>query len=119
MNVNILISDEFRRNAKKLIKKYRSLKSELSHLIEELQENPRKGVKIGENIYKLRLAVKSKGRGKSGGMRIITYVDFIIKKKEEKTTVILLTIYDKSEFNNVTDQYIKRIIEATDLYEEE
>jgi len=119
MKVRILISEEFRRNAKKLLKKYRSLKGELSQLIEDLEKDPHMGTEIGENIYKIRLAVKSKGKGKSGGMRIITYVDVEVKKNKEKIAVILLTIYDKSEFENVSDQYLKSIIESTKTEEEE
>lgn len=117
MNVEILISDEFKRNAKKLTKKYRSLKGELEVLVGELQKEPTKGVRIGENVYKIRLAVRSKGKGKSGGMRVITYVDVEVVESEEYTKVILLTIYDKSEFENVSEEYLKGIIE--DILEEE
>lgn len=77
------------------------------------------GVQIGEDIYKIRLAVRSKGKGKSGGMRVITYVDVRIKQEEEQTTLILVTIYDKSDFGNVSDQYIKSIIDTYQNEEEE
>ena len=119
MSVSVLISDEFKRNAKKLLKKYRSLKEELNGLIGQLQENPRLGTKIGEDIYKIRLAVKSKGKGKSGGMRIITYVDVEVKQENEAITVILLTIYDKSDFENVSDEYLRSIVASTKVEEEE
>jgi len=65
------------------IKKYRSLKDELKGLSEELESNPRKGALIGEDTYKIRVAVKSKGKGKSGGMRIITYVHFEVKEGDK------------------------------------
>ena len=74
-------------------------------MVEGLKENPRQGTLIGENIYKIRLAITSKGRGKSGGARIITYVI------DEDEIVHLLDIYDKSEKDNISDNRIKTIIE--------
>ena len=70
MNVNVVSTSNFERKAKKLIKKYRSLKGELA----ELESDPRKGTHMRENVYKIRLAVKSKGKSKSGGMRVIRYL---------------------------------------------
>ena len=117
MSVSIIVSDEFRRNAKPLIKKYRSLKEELKDLIKELNENPYKGTRIGENIYKIRLAVKSKGRGKSGGMRIITYVRVYTNPDDETINVILLTIYDKSKYESISENYLKNTLNT--ILEEE
>lgn len=112
MKVDIITTDNFRREAKKLIKKYRSLKSELKELSEELESNPRKGALIGEDTYKIRLAVKSKGKGKSGGMRIITYVHFEVKEEsEDETDVFLLSIYDKSEYENISDKLLRNLIQ--------
>lgn len=111
MKAEVIITPNFSRAAKKLIKKYRSLKSELQRLAAELEHTPRKGAKIGEDTYKIRLAVKSKGKGKSGGMRIITYVEVeVITDKEENTTVYLLSIYDKSDYENVPDNILKTLI---------
>ena len=66
MKCNILATNSFPRDAKKLFKKYVSLKIELKELESQLIKNPRLGIKIHENIYKIRIAVKSKGKGKSG-----------------------------------------------------
>lgn len=112
MKVEIKLTDDFHRAAKKLLKKYRSLNAELQTLATALKENPRMGTLIAENIYKIRLAVKSKGGGKSGGMRIVTYVHAIIVESEEDIQVYLLTIYDKAEFDTVSDEYLKSVIEA-------
>jgi len=79
----------FEKDAKLLLKKYASLKQELANLGRELANNPTLGTPLGKDCYKIRLAIKSKGRGKSGGARVVTYV--IIDNSE----VILLTIYDK------------------------
>ncbi len=61
MSVEILVTSNFKKEAKKLLKKYPSLKGELAELILELETNPQLGTTIMENVYKLRLASKSKG----------------------------------------------------------
>ena len=111
MNVNVVTTENFRREAKKLLKKFHSLKRELQELTTQLQKEPRSGTKIGEDTYKIRLAVKSKGKGKSGGMRVITYVDVEVKLKEEELTVVyLMSIYDKSDTSNISDKLLKQLI---------
>jgi mRNA-degrading endonuclease RelE of RelBE toxin-antitoxin system len=94
----------FERQVKRLIKKYPSLKKEIQNLIKELKEIPVKGTSIGKSCYKIRLAITSKGKGKSGGARVITYV--IIKDD----TVYMLSIYDKSEIATLTDKEILELI---------
>jgi mRNA-degrading endonuclease RelE of RelBE toxin-antitoxin system len=116
MNCKIIAIDDFYRDAKRLSKKYASLKGELKDLETQLLENPRMGILIRENTYKIRLAVKSKGRGKSGGMRIITHVvEVEVEVSEIETeqdfTVILVSIYDKSEIENLSDTYLKSLID--------
>ena len=69
MSYRIIAVPSFSRDAKRLSKKYASLKGELQTLQSELLQNPRLGTLIRENTYKIRLAVKSKGKGKSGGWR--------------------------------------------------
>jgi mRNA-degrading endonuclease RelE of RelBE toxin-antitoxin system len=91
MSYSIIPIEKFKKEAKRLVKKYPSLKKELIELSSILGENPTTGTSLGNNAYKIRIAIKSKGAGKSGGARIITYV--IMENKE----VYLLTIYDKSE----------------------
>jgi len=104
MSYNIIATPEFLKEAKKLGKKYRSLKEDLAVLIEELQQNPTLGVALADNCYKIRLAIKSKGKGKSGGARVITHL-FI-----ENETVHLLSLYDKSEQNSISDKEIKDLL---------
>ena len=122
MKSKIILIDNFRRRAKPLLKKYASLVSELEKLGNELLENPRTGTIIGENLYKIRLSVKSKGKGKSGGMRLITYVveiELIVEEtREQDFTIFLLTIYDKSERNNISDKEIEELLKDIDLTEE-
>jgi mRNA-degrading endonuclease RelE of RelBE toxin-antitoxin system len=102
---NIRPARSFERDAKPLLKKYASLRQELATLGEELQENPTLGTPLGQDCYKIRLAIKSKGKGKSGGARIITYV---VTDNEE---VILLTIYDKQVKDNISEKELKELLE--------
>ena len=94
----------FERQAKRLMRKFPSLQKELHELIKELKEEPEKGIPIGHNCYKIRLAISSKGKGKSGGARTITHLVF----KDE--IVYLLTIYDKSAIENLTDKEILELV---------
>jgi len=111
MSASVITTENFRREAKKLLKKYQSLKTELGDLIDELEKEPLKGTKIGEDTYKIRLAVKSKGKGKSGGMRVITYVDIEVKLKEEDEIVVyLMSIYDKSNTSSISNKLLNRLV---------
>ena len=80
MGFDIIPTDIFKKEAKRLIKKFPSLKEELLELDRLLTDNPNSGVDLGHNTFKIRLGIKSKGKGKSGGGRVITYV--ITKEKE-------------------------------------
>jgi hypothetical protein len=104
MSYNVKTIDVFERQAKRLIKKYASLKNELSTLINNLKENPGQGTAIGNNCYKIRISIASKGKGKSGGARVITTL--IISEKN----VYLLSIYDKSEKANLTDKELQELL---------
>lgn len=105
MNYKIIPVDKFKKEAKRLVKKYPLLKSELTELSYVLSQTPNIGTPLGSEAYKIRMAIKSKGKEKSGGARIITYV--VAPDKE----VYLLTIYDKAEFDTVDDQTLRRIID--------
>lgn len=106
MSYSIIPSDKFKKEAKRLIKKYPSLKEELYYLNTLLINQPDTGTHLGDNVYKVRIAIRSKGKGKSGGARIITYVIF------EDSEIYLLTIYDKSEADSIDDNTIKSIIKT-------
>ncbi len=97
---NVEALPNFKKEAKRLLKKYPSLKEELEQLFHILQVEPDHGTPIGKNCYKIRIAIASKSQGKSGGARIITYV-FVAG-----ATVFLFSIYDKSEQESVTSQQI-------------
>jgi len=45
--------------------------------VDSLEENPIQGEALGKDCYKIRMAITSKGRGKSGGSRVITRVKVV------------------------------------------
>lgn len=118
MSVEVVISENFRKEAKKYLKKFPSLKNELLELSDSLLLNPKQGVKLTETTFKIRLASKSKGKGKSGGFRVITYVVEMIESEDGRVVVTLLSIYDKSETNTLKDNDIKLLIEEFLLQQE-
>lgn len=103
MKFNIYYTPEFEKQLKRLAKKYKSLGKDLSALVKELENNPITGTSLGNNCYKIRLAISSKGKGKSGGARVITCV--IVTQHE----VYLADIYDKSEQENISDKRLKEL----------
>ena len=104
MSYNIILTLRFEKELKRLVKKYRSLKNDFSTLIDELEHKPETGVYIGNDCYKIRLAISSKNKGKSGGARLITYL--YLKSK----TIYLLSIYDKSEKENISPTELNEIV---------
>lgn len=104
MNFSIEVTSYFKGQSKRLIKKYPSLKKKLSELITLLKSDPKQGVSIGNNCYKVRIAIASKGKEKSGGARVITNLQIINKK------VFLISIYDKSEQNNISDKQLAEFL---------
>jgi mRNA-degrading endonuclease RelE of RelBE toxin-antitoxin system len=109
MRYEVIPTPEFKRLFKKLYKKYPSLKSDLQNLIQQLEENPASGINLGNNIYKIRMAISSKGKGKSGGARVIT---FLVTEDQE---VYLVHIYDKGHLENLTKHQILKILRNTGL----
>jgi mRNA-degrading endonuclease RelE of RelBE toxin-antitoxin system len=106
MSYRIIPVDKFKKEAKRLAKKYPSLKAELLALEQLLISNPEAGTPLGNNTFKIRISISSKGKGKSGGGRVITY--HLGSNKE----VYLLLIYDKSEIANVDDRTLRQIISS-------
>lgn len=100
MSFEVITTHRFERSAKALFKRHRSLKNDLKDLIESLEENPMQGDELSPGIRKMRMAITSKGKGKSGGARVITYT---IVVKENEGRVYLIEIYDKSDFSSVDE----------------
>jgi hypothetical protein len=108
MKVVVYTHPEFERQFKRY-KKYHSLVNDYRSFLESIKENPFQGVSLGNGIRKVRLGVASKGGGKSGGMRVITFT--LNKVNDDVYEITLLYIYDKSEMGNVSDKYIQYLLD--------
>ena len=95
---------QFKREAKRLVKKFPSLRTEIEQLGERLQENPYLGTALSNGFYKIRLGIRSKGKGKRGGARVITYVKIVAE------TVYLVSVYDKSERSDISDAELNALL---------
>lgn len=81
------------------------MKKDYASLIESLRECPTQGVDLGNGVRKVRMAITSKGKGKSGGARVITFL--VVGDEVE---LVLLTIYDKSEMENISQAEINALL---------
>ncbi|PSL29556.1 type II toxin-antitoxin system RelE/ParE family toxin [Dyadobacter jiangsuensis] len=108
MRYFVKTTPEFDSRLKSLLKKYPSLSVEFRELVLSLAENPRNGISLGKGCYKKRLSIASKGKGKSGGARVIYYVHV------SETTIYLLTIFDKSERESLSPIELKELLSTVD-----
>ncbi len=104
MNYKVEATPNFLAEAKKLSKKYPSLKNDIASLSIQLANYPTMGISLGLSTYKIRMAITSKGKGKSGGARVITCVKIV------ETTVYLVSIFDKSRKENITNKELRELI---------
>ena len=101
MSFNIIPTPPFEKELKHLSKKYPSIKKDMAGLVSRLMEEPKLGTPLGNDCYKIRMAITSKGKGKSGGARVITFVQII------QTNIFLLSIFDKADAANISDKQLK------------
>ena len=109
MKLNIVSLDTFKISVKKLYKKYRNLLNDLKSLNKILQENPKAGIALGQNCYKIRLANSSIPTGKSGGFRVIYYYF------DNQNNLYLMIIYSKTELDNISDKKLNEILQMNKL----
>ncbi|TFF38851.1 type II toxin-antitoxin system RelE/ParE family toxin [Mucilaginibacter psychrotolerans] len=107
MTNTVIVSHSFKREVKPLAKKYHTLKDSVDKLINDLIENPYLGESYGKNIYKVRLADPSKGKGKSGGFRVMYYH---LNISEDGIDVLLMTIFNKSEMSTIKKAEADKIL---------
>lgn len=112
MSCKVSVTPDFIKGLKHLSKRYKSLKDDVTALGASLQENPLQGIDLGKGFRKVRMAITSKGKGKSGGARVITYTVLL---KEMDSELKLLTIYDKSECENLSDKELQDILKRNGL----
>jgi hypothetical protein len=112
MNYKFEHAPTFDKELKRLAKKYKSLKKDVKNLEEEIKNNPLLGTNLGGGIKKIRLNIKAKNQGKSGGARVITHeLIFNVNTEKEEKNILFVAIYDKSEYDTVDLSIIKEIIE--------
>lgn len=110
MKVSFDYLPEFERRAKALSKKYRSFVSDYHIFLDELEANPFSGESLGHHVYKNRMIISSKSKGKSGGARVITYN--LQQASSDEIVITLMTIYDKSEIGNISSAYLRSLIQS-------
>jgi mRNA-degrading endonuclease RelE of RelBE toxin-antitoxin system len=104
MAYQIIPLQRFLKDLKTLAKTHRSVVNDLNDLAQSLKSEPNQGVPLGNNCYKIRMTITSKGKGKSGGARVITCVKVI------RETVYLLALFDKSDIDNIDDEELQNRI---------
>ena len=102
------MSEDFRVAYKRLKKRHRSLQQDFERLLASLLQNPMQGVELDGGVRKVRLAITSKGRGKSGGARVIVRVRIVADELQ------LLYIYDKADYENVSDTFLRDVMKRMD-----
>ncbi len=108
--MEIKATNTFLKCAKPLAKKYRSFKKDYENFLDDLEKNPNLGTDLGAGLRKVRMAIESKGKGKSGGARVITFNTF-----KKNGILYLVFIYDKSDYDSVDTEIIKEIIREEGL----
>lgn len=108
MEVTFDYLPEFERRAKALAKHYKSFAKDYDTFLDSLEENPFQGVSLGGGVYKTRMQIAAKGKGKSGGARVLTYN--VTRTEPERVHITLMSIFDKSEMANVSEAYINSLV---------
>ena len=109
MNYNVEYHDNFKKELKPLSKKYPSIKGDLQYFLDNIEKELLLADDLGGGFRKIRFNIKSKGKGKQGGARIISYE---ILLSTEETNIVLASIYDKSNFDSID---ISKLRDALDI----
>ncbi|GAP71266.1 hypothetical protein SAMD00024442_1_86 [Candidatus Symbiothrix dinenymphae] len=109
MSYSVVTIPNFDKELKRLARKYPSLRIEIASLVEKLEKNPFEGTDLGNNVRKIRLSIQSKGTGKRGGARLITYIKIV------EETLYLLSIYNKGAQDTITAKEITKLISDVNI----
>ena len=112
MDYRIKTTKSFDKEIKRISKRYASIADDYEHLLVELEQNPRLGTDLEGGLRKIRMSIASKGRGKSGGARVIT---FTIIAAADETEINLLYIYDKAERESVSKKELEELLRKNGL----
>lgn len=107
MKYNIIILENFKKEFKPLAKKYPSLKNDFKLILDDLEKKLELATDLGDGFKKIRISIKSKSKGSSGGARIITQETLVnINNK----TIFFASIYNKGKFKNIDISLLKKIL---------
>jgi len=98
------------KRSKKLKKRFRNIEKDYMAFVNSIENDNDLGVHLGDNVYKVRIVNSDKNAGKSGGYRLITYLKLI------ENELYLLFIYDKSDFENISESEIDSLILSSALF---
>ena len=107
MNYNIIVSDNFKKEFKPLLKKYPSLKSDLQDLLDNIENELALSTDLGGGFRKIRIKISSKNKGASGGGRIITHETIVAINA---TNLVFGSIYNKGDFDTINITVLKLIL---------
>lgn len=107
MEYRIRTTKTFDKEIKRLRKRYASIAADYARLLDEIAQNPQLGTDLGWGLRKVRMAIASKGKGKSGGARVIT---FSVIVSVDATEINLLYIYDKSERSSISQKELEELL---------
>lgn len=107
MNFEVILTKEFVKSLKALAKRYHSIKEDISTFCKNISDNPFQGNEIAPDIRKIRMAISSKGKGKSAGARIITYT---VVTSIKNGRVYLIEIYDKSDTSSIDPKNVVKLL---------
>jgi len=107
--MKVKMSEDFRAAYKRLKKRHKSLEKDFEQLLASLLVNPMQGVELEGGARKVRLSITSKGRGKSGGARVIIRVRIVADELQ------LLYIYDKADFENINDAFLRDVMKRMEM----
>ncbi len=110
MKPQITTIPKFDNQAKSLAKRYPSLKNDLKKLSDKLTNNPESGTLLFDDVYKIRMAIRSKNKGKSGGARVIYFN--IFAQRKDRNEIVLLSIYDKGHQESISDSEIRKALKS-------
>jgi mRNA-degrading endonuclease RelE of RelBE toxin-antitoxin system len=108
MKYNVILHDNFKKEVKPLLKKYPSLKSDLQKLLDNIDKELKLATDLGDGFKKIKIAIKSKGKGSSGGGRIITHETIV---SINDTNLVFGSIYNKGEYNTIDTAILRKILE--------
>ncbi|MBR0046052.1 MAG: type II toxin-antitoxin system RelE/ParE family toxin [Bacteroidaceae bacterium] len=106
----IVVLPTFQREAKILKKRYQSFVDDYEAFLDQIETNPLIGTDLGHGLRKVRMAIASKSKGKSGGARVITFL-----LKEQENTLSLLYIYDKADRSNISKKDLLNLLQQNGL----